>query len=249
MSHELVLLRHGQSLWNMENRFTGWTDVGLSERGIEEAKAAGQALLEEGYQFDIALTSVLKRSIHTLWIVLQELDQMWIPVERDWHLNERHYGGLQGLNKSEMTQIHGAEQVHRWRRGYATRPPQMGETELDSYRSDPRYQSLATVPATESLEDTCDRVVRYWDDTIRPMVVSGKRLLVVAHGNSLRALAKHLDSISDEDITSLNIPTGIPLVYRLDDNLEPIEHFYLADQAALDKAVSEVKHQSAARSR
>lgn len=247
MSHKLVLLRHGQSLWNMENRFTGWADVGLSERGIEEARVAGQALLAENYRFDRALTSVLKRSIHTLWITLQELDQMWIPIQNDWQLNERHYGGLQGLNKSEMTQLHGAEQVHRWRRGYAIRPPIMDEKDLDSYRADPKYHSLETVPATESLEDTYKRVVHYWEDTIRPLITGGKRLLIVAHGNSLRALAKYLDNISDEDITSLNIPTGIPLVYRLDNDLKPIEHFYLADQSALDKAVSEVKHQSAAR--
>ena len=246
MSHSLVLLRHGQSQWNLENRFTGWVDVDLSQLGIEEARSAGKALAEGGYQFDIALTSLLKRSIHTLWIALHELDQVWIPVEKHWHLNERHYGALQGLNKSEMTQLHGEEQILRWRRGYAVRPPEMELPDQEHLRADRKYQSLEKLPATESLEDTFKRVVHYWESSVRPLILSGKRVFIVAHGNSLRALVKYLDGVSDEDITSLNIPTGIPLVYRLDDELKPIEHFYLASQDALDKAVSKVKNQTAA---
>ncbi len=246
MSHKLVLLRHGQSQWNLENRFTGWVDVDLSQRGIEEARTAGQALAENGYQFDVALTSLLKRSIHTLWIVLQEIDQVWLPVQKHWHLNERHYGGLQGLNKSEMTRLHGEEQVHRWRRGYAVRPPDLTASDLESLRADPKYQDLDQVPATESLKDTFERVVQYWESDVRPLILREQRLLIVAHGNSLRALVKYLDDVSDADITSLNIPTGIPLVYHLDENLKPIEHFYLASQDALDEAVSEVKRQSTA---
>ena len=246
MSHKLVLIRHGQSQWNLENRFTGWVDVDLSPRGIEEAQRAGQSLADGGYQFDIALTSLLKRSIHTLWIVLRELDQVWLPVEKDWRLNERHYGALQGLNKAEMTQLHGAEQVHRWRRGYAVRPPQMEAKDTEVLRADPKYQIIKSVPTTESLADTFERVVDYWETVVRPLILSNKRVLISAHGNSLRALVKYLDNVSDEEITSLNIPTGIPLVYRLDDQLKPVEHFYLANQDVLEKAVSEVKHQSAA---
>ncbi len=248
MSHKLVLIRHGQSQWNLENRFTGWVDVDLSERGIEEAQRAGQTLADGGYQFDIALTSLLKRSIHTLWIVLRELEQVWLPVEKDWRLNERHYGALQGLNKAEMTQLHGAEQVHRWRRGYAVRPPQMEAEAIDELRADPKYQTLESVPATESLADTFERVVQYWEKVARPLILSGQRVLISAHGNSLRALVKYLDGVTDDEITALNIPTGIPLVYHLDDQLNPIEHFYLASQADLEKAVSEVKHQSTAKS-
>ncbi len=246
MSHKLVLLRHGQSQWNLENRFTGWADVDLSERGIEEARSAGRALHDGDYRFDIALTSVLKRSIHTLWIVLHELDQVWLTVEKDWQLNERHYGALQGLNKAEMTQLHGEEQVHRWRRGYTIRPPEMEAEDLHALSVDPKYLGLQSVPSTESLEDTFNRVVAYWERSVRPLILSGKRVLIVAHGNSLRALVKYLDNMSDADITSLNIPTGIPLVYQLNDDLTPKEHFYLANQDALDKAVSEVKNQSTA---
>ena len=248
MSHKLVLIRHGQSQWNLENRFTGWVDVDLSARGIDEAKTAGQALAEGGYQFDIALTSLLKRSIHTLWLVLHELDQVWLPVEKDWRLNERHYGGLQGLNKSEMTELHGADQVHRWRRGYAVRPPQMDDQDVKALRAEPKYRLLDSVPATESLADTVVRVTQYWETVVRPLILSGKQVLIVAHGNSLRALVKYLDNVTDDEISTVNIPTGIPLVYRLDNTLKPIEHFYLADSEALDKAVSEVKHQSAAKS-
>ncbi len=248
MSHKLVLLRHGQSEWNLQNRFTGWVDVDLSPRGIEEAKTAAKALDQGGYQFDIALTSLLKRSIHTLWIVMQGLDQEWLPVQKDWRLNERHYGALQGLNKSEMTQLHGAEQVHRWRRGYSVRPPEMEADEVQSLREDLKYKALESLPATESLEDTFERVVRYWETTVRPLILSGNRILIVAHGNSLRALVKYLDDVSNTDITSLNIPTGIPLVYQLNDELNPVEHYYLASQDALEKAVSEVKHQSSANS-
>ncbi len=247
MSIELILLRHGQSEWNLQNRFTGWVDVDLSTRGIDEARGAGRVLKEKGYEFDLARTSLLKRSIRTLWLVLEELDQMWIPVCCDWELNERHYGGLQGLNKREMAQIHGEEQVHIWRRSYSTRPPAMTEDQTSQLQNDPRYQSIAAVPASESLEDTYVRVVRFWQDVISAEVTAGRRILIVAHGNSLRALVKHLDKVSDQDITSLNIPTGIPLVYRLDDELKPIEHFYLADDQTLAQAESEVKNQSSAK--
>ena len=238
------MLRHGQSQWNLENRFTGWVDVDLSPRGIEEAQIAGKALKDNDYQFDVALTSVLKRSIHTLEHVLRGLDQTDIPIHKDWHLNERHYGGLQGLNKSEMTQRHGEEQVLKWRRGYAVRPPEMSQSEVEAQHDSPQYQHLDSVPATESLADTYERVVRYWEHSVAPELHENKKILIVAHGNSLRALVKYLDGISDEDITSLNIPTGIPLVYLLNDELKPIEHFYLADSNVLEQAVSEVKKQS-----
>ena len=247
MSIELVLLRHGQSEWNLQNRFTGWVDVDLSDRGIDEARSAGRALKEKGYEFDLARTSLLKRSIRTLWLVLEQLDQMWIPVCCDWELNERHYGGLQGLNKREMAQIHGEEQVHIWRRSYSTRPPAMTEDQTSQLQHDPRYRSMPAVPASESLEDTYVRVVRFWQDVISAEVTAGRRILIVAHGNSLRALVKYLDRISDEEITSLNIPTGIPLVYRLDGELKPTDNFYLADDQTLAKAALEVKNQSSAK--
>lgn len=247
MSFELVLLRHGQSEWNLQNRFTGWVDVDLSTRGIDEARSAGRTLKEKGYEFDLAQTSLLKRSIRTLWLALEELDRMWIPVRCDWELNERHYGGLQGLNKREMAQIHGEEQVHIWRRSYSTRPPPMTEDQISRLQNDPRYQSISKVPASESLEDTYVRVERFWRDVISAEMTAGRRILIVAHGNSLRALVKFLDKVSDEDITSLNVPTGIPLVYRLDDELKPIEHFYLADDQTLARAALEVKNQSSAR--
>ena len=243
MTLRLVLLRHGQSQWNLENRFTGWVDVGLSPRGIEEARSAGQVLNENGYQFDIAVTSLLKRSIHTLWIALEELDQMWIPVYKDWRLNERHYGGLQGLNKIEMTKLHGEKQVLKWRRGYAVRPPALEPNVNINYRTDPRYEKLESVPLTESLADTYVRVVEYWEQSIAPLLLAGQRILISAHGNSLRALVKYLDNISDEEITSLNIPTGIPLVYELDGELNAVRHFYLANDEQLKSAVSEVKNQ------
>ncbi len=247
MSFELVLIRHGQSEWNLTNRFTGWVDVDLSNRGIDEARSAGRALKDLGYEFDLARTSLLKRSIRTLWIVLEELDQMWIPVCCDWELNERHYGGLQGLNKREMAQMHGEEQVHIWRRSYSTRPPAMTEDQISQLQDDPRYQNNLTVPASESLQDTYVRVVRFWQDVISAEVIAGKQILIVAHGNSLRALVKYLDKVSDDDITSLNIPTGIPLVYRLDDQLKPLKHFYLADDQTLAQAALEVKNQSSAK--
>ena len=246
MSSRLVLLRHGQSQWNLENRFTGWVDVDLSLRGIAEAKSAGQSLRKDNYRFDMAFTSILQRSIHTLEIALNELNQTDIPVIKDWRLNERHYGSLQGLNKSEMTQLHGKSQVQKWRRGYDVRPPAMSSNEVEELRKCAPYNQLAHVPATESLADTFSRVVKYWNDSIANEIREGKRIIISAHGNSLRALVKYLDDISDDDVTSLNIPTGIPLVYELDEDLSPIEHFYLADQAALDNAVAEVKNQTKA---
>lgn len=246
MTHTLVLLRHGQSRWNLENRFTGWVDVELSSRGVKEALSAGQILGRYDYQFDLALTSLLKRSIHTLWLALTELDQMWVPIENHWQLNERHYGALQGLNKKEMAQIHGDEQVHRWRRGYAVQPPAMNEQQLEEFRNDPKYANLSELPATESLADTYSRVVQFWESKIKPELIDGKRLFIVAHGNSLRALVKYLDDISDDKITQLNIPTGIPLIYQLDSSLKPIEHFYLADEDQLNQAVAEVKNQGSA---
>ncbi|MDE0309744.1 MAG: 2,3-diphosphoglycerate-dependent phosphoglycerate mutase [Acidiferrobacterales bacterium] len=244
MTFELVLLRHGQSEWNLENRFTGWVDVGLSPRGVEEARSAGIALKQENYQFDLALTSVLRRSIDTLSEVLQQLGQTDIPVQRDWHLNERHYGALQGLNKAEMVQMHGPEQVHRWRRGYSIRPPELAQPQWNELKADPKYAHLDAVPATESLADTYTRVVRYWNNSVMHQILSGKRILIVAHGNSLRALVKYLDNISDEEITTLNIPTGIALVYHLDPDLFPIRHFYLADDATLEKFITEVRNQT-----
>ncbi len=246
MTFELVLLRHGQSQWNLENRFTGWVDVGLSPRGAEEARSAGIALKQDNYRFDLALTSVLRRSIDTLTEVLRQLGQTDIPVLQDWHLNERHYGALQGLNKAEMSQIHGPEQIHQWRRGYAIRPPELAEREWNELKNDPKYVHLDAVPATESLADTYVRVVDYWKNSVVNQILSGKNILIVAHGNSLRALVKYLDNISDEEITTLNIPTGIPLVYHLDANLSPIRHFYLADDTALEKFVTEVRNQSQA---
>ena len=219
--HKLLLLRHGESDWNRENRFTGWTDVDLSPKGIEEARAAGRSLKSAGYRFDLAFTSVLKRAIRTLWIALDELDQMWLPVTKDWRLNERHYGNLQGLNKAEMAAKFGEKQVLVWRRSYDVPPDPLPASDPRSEAKDPRYAGIK-VPATECLKDTVARVVPYWQSAIAPAIRSGKRLLVAAHGNSLRALVKHLDGISDADIAELNIPTGIPLVYRLDEDLRPI---------------------------
>ncbi len=229
---QLVLLRHGESEWNKENRFTGWTDVDLSETGVKEAIQAGQRMKAAGMEFDVAYTSVLKRAIRTLWLALDEMDQMWLPVYRCWRLNERHYGALQGLNKAEMAERFGPEQVHIWRRSYDVPPPAL---ELDDPRypgSDRRYRDLAPeqVPATESLKITLERVLPYWHETIAPALRSGQRVLVAAHGNSLRALVKYLDGISDEEIPSLNIPTGVPRVYELDDDLKPIRWYYLDGQ-------------------
>jgi 2,3-bisphosphoglycerate-dependent phosphoglycerate mutase len=243
--HKLVLLRHGESTWNKENRFTGWTDVDLSEKGIEEAHKAGQVLKEEGYIFDVAFTSVLKRAIRTLWITLDEMDLMWIPVYRNWRLNERHYGALQGLNKAETAQRHGEEQVLIWRRSYDVRPPAL-EKDDDRYPGkDPRYKDLTPVelPLTECLKDTVERFLPYWKETIEPKVKSGKRIIISAHGNSLRALVKYLDNISEEKIVKLNIPTGIPLIYELDEDMQPIEHYYLGDSEAVEKATQAVANQ------
>jgi 2,3-bisphosphoglycerate-dependent phosphoglycerate mutase len=242
----LVLLRHGQSTWNEENRFTGWTDVPLSELGNEEARAAGRLLRDEGYVFDFAFTSVLKRAIKTLWIVLEEMDQMWIPVHNTWLLNERHYGALQGLNKQETVNRHGQAQVHIWRRSYAVPPEPLKVDDPRAPHRDPRYKSIdpASLPLTESLKDTVKRVLPFWESTIAPMVRSGQRVLIASHGNSLRALVKQLDNISDEDIAEVNIPTGIPLVYQLEDDLKPIKSFYLGDPDAVARATQAVADQT-----
>ncbi len=246
--HKLVLLRHGQSTWNQENRFTGWVDVPLSEQGVEEAGRAGKLLREEGFVFDVAYTSVLKRAIKTLWIVLEELDSMWIPVRRHWRINERMYGGLQGLDKAETAQKHGDEQVLVWRRSYSTRPPPL-DPESDMWPAkDRRYAQLreSDLPAAECLADTVARFLPYWEEEIAPVVRSGKRVIITAHGNSLRALVKHLDSVSDDDIVGLNIPTGIPLVYELDEDLKPIRSRYLGDSAAAERAAAAVAAQGKA---
>lgn len=247
--YTLVLLRHGQSTWNLENRFTGWTDVGLTEQGEREAHEAGRLLREGGYTFDLAYTSVLKRAIKTLWIVLEEMELEWIPVVRAWQLNERHYGALQGLNKAEMAVKFGEEQVKLWRRSYDIRPPALEPDDPRHPRFDRRYASLseAELPSTECLKDTVNRMLPYWHSTIAPAVKSGQRVLITAHGNSLRALVKYLDQISDEDIVGLNIPTGIPLVYELDDNLRPLKSYYLGDPEAVRKAAEAVANQGKAR--
>ncbi len=241
----LVLLRHGESVWNRENRFTGWTDVGLSERGIEEARQAGQILREQGFEFDVAFTSVLKRAIKTLWIVLEELDQMWIPIHNSWRLNERHYGALQGLNKAETAARHGLEQTQLWRRSYDVPPPPLDPDDPRHPRHDPRYRSLPPdqLPCTESLKDTVARFLPYWQGEIAPRVAAGERTIIAAHGNSLRALVKYLDGISDTDIVGLNIPTGIPLVYELDGNLKPARHYYLGDPERVAQATAAVASQ------
>lgn len=243
--HKLVLIRHGQSTWNLENRFTGWMDVDLSEQGIKEAKEAGATLRREGYTFDIAFTSVLKRAIRTLWIILDELDRMWIPIHNSWRLNERHYGALQGLNKAETAAKYGEEQVKIWRRSYDVLPPALEPSDERSPRFDPRYADLTSeeLPLTESLKTTVERMLPYWHQTIAPAVKSGERVIVAAHGNSLRALVKHLDNISDQDIVELNIPTGVPLVYELDNDLKPIRHYYLGDPEEVAKAVAAVAAQ------
>jgi len=248
--HTIVLLRHGESTWNRENRFTGWTDVDLSEKGREEAAAAGTLLADEGYTFDIAFTSVLKRALRTNWMVLDILDRLWIPVERHWRLNERHYGALQGLNKAETSMKHGEAQTKLWRRSYDVPPPALTLDDPRHPSHDPRYDTLTPDerPATESLKDTVARFVPYWTGTIGPAILSGRRVLVTAHGNSLRALVKHLDRISDADIAELNIPTGIPLVYELDDALSPIRHYYLGDPDAARRAAEAVARQAGGRS-
>jgi len=243
---KLVLLRHGESDWNRENRFTGWTDVDLSPKGVEEARAAGRALKSGGYRFDLAFTSVLKRAIRTLWIALDELDQMWLPVTKDWRLNERHYGNLQGLNKAEMAAKFGEKQVLVWRRSYDVPPEALPAADPRSEAKDPRYAGIK-VPATECLKDTVARVVPYWESSIAPAVRSGRRVLVAAHGNSLRALVKYLDDISDQEIVEKNIPTGIPLVYELDERLKPVKHYYLGDPAEIEKRIAAVAAQGKAR--
>lgn len=246
--HKLVLLRHGQSTWNKENRFTGWTDVDLTPQGAAEARNAAKLLKDEGLHFDVAFTSLLKRAIRTLWIVLDEMDQMWIPVHRHWQLNERHYGALQGLDKSEMTARHGAEQVKIWRRSYATPPPQLESTDPRHPSHDPRYSGLSRdqLPAGESLKDTVDRFLPLWHGTIAPEIRAGRRLLIAAHGNSLRALVKYLDGVSEEEIVALNIPTGIPLLYELDAELKPLGSRYLGDPEAARRAADAVANQSSA---
>jgi 2,3-bisphosphoglycerate-dependent phosphoglycerate mutase len=247
--HRLVLLRHGESEWNRENRFTGWTDVDLSARGVEEARAAGRLLKSEGFSFDLAFTSVLRRAIRTLWLALEEMDLAWLPEQKDWRLNERHYGALQGLNKAEMATRYGEQQVLAWRRSYDTPPPALGPGDPRDAAGDPRYRGLARseVPLTECLADTVARVLPCWNDSIGPAIRSGKRVLVAAHGNSLRALVKHLDRISDEKIVELNIPTGVPLVYELDDGLAPLRHRYLGDAAEVAKRVAAVSAQGKAK--
>ncbi len=247
--HKVVLLRHGESDWNRENRFTGWTDVDLSDKGRLEAKTAGEVLKSEEYTFDRAYCSVLKRAIRTLWIVLDEMDLMWIPVELSWRLNERHYGALQGLNKAEMAVRFGEEQVKKWRRSYDIPPPALERTDPRFPGTDPRYQSLSPseLPLTECLKDTVARFLPYWRGTIGPAIRSGRRVIVAAHGNSLRALVKYLDEVSDRDIVELNIPTGVPLVYELDADLRPLKHYYLGDQGAIAAAAAAVANQGKAR--
>jgi 2,3-bisphosphoglycerate-dependent phosphoglycerate mutase len=246
---KLVLLRHGQSVWNLENRFTGWTDVGLTQQGEAEAHKAGQLLKSEGYSFDVAYTSVLKRAIKTLWIAMEEMELEWLPVYRAWQLNERHYGALQGLNKAEMAIKFGEEQVHTWRRSYDVPPPALEWDDERHPRFDPRYASLRPedLPATESLKITLERVLPYWHMVLAPAIKSGQRMLVAAHGNSLRALVKYLDNISDVEIPGLNIPTGIPLIYELDDDLKAIRHYYLGDPEEVAKAAAAVAAQGKAK--
>jgi len=247
--YKVVLLRHGESTWNKENLFTGWTDVDLSDKGVEEAKDAGRVLKKEGYTFDIAYTSVLKRAIRTLWLVMDEMDLMWIPVHRDWRLNERHYGALQGLNKAEMATKYGEDQVKLWRRSYDVRPPALEEQDPRNPKNDRRYQGLKKeqIPLAECLKDTVARFLPAWHEVIAPMVKSGTRVLITAHGNSLRALVKYLDNIPDQEIVGLNIPTGMPLVYELDDALRPIRRFYIGDPEKVKQAMEAVASQGKAK--
>jgi 2,3-bisphosphoglycerate-dependent phosphoglycerate mutase len=246
--YKLVLIRHGESTWNLENRFTGWTDVDLTATGIAQAQNAGRLLKAEGFQFDVAYTSVLKRAIRTLYLALEEMDATWLPVVKSWRLNERHYGGLQGLNKADMAKQYGDEQVLIWRRSYDTPPPVLEAHDPRSERSDPRYARLdpAQVPLTECLKDTVDRVMPFWNESMAPAIKAGKRIVVAAHGNSIRALVKYLDNIGDDEIVGVNIPNGIPLVYELDDNLKPIRHYYLGDAEAAAKAAAAVASQGKA---
>ena len=244
--HKLVLLRHGESGWNRENRFTGWTDVDLSPQGVEEARSAGRLLKNDGYAFDIAYTSVLKRAIRTLHLALEELDQLWLPVAKDWRLNERHYGALQGLNKAETAAKFGEAQVLVWRRSYDTPPPALEPGDPRHESRDPRYAEVV-VPRTECLKDTVARVIPFWNDSIAPALRAGRRILVAAHGNSLRALIKHLSGVSDADIVALNVPTGVPLVYELDDGLKALRHYYLGDAVEVAKRVAAVAAQGKAK--
>jgi 2,3-bisphosphoglycerate-dependent phosphoglycerate mutase len=246
---KLVLLRHGESTWNQENRFTGWTDVDLSEKGIEEAQSAAKVLKAEGYTFDIAYTSVLKRAIRTLWIVQDGMDLMWLPVVISWRLNERMYGALQGLNKAETAEKFGEQQVKLWRRSYDVQPPALTRDDPRWPGHDPRYRDVAEadLPLTECLKDTVARFLPFWHDTVVPTLETGQKVIIVAHGNSLRALVKYLDNVSDNDIVDLNIPTGIPLVYELDDAFKPLHHYYLGDQAAIQAAAQAVANQGKAK--
>jgi 2,3-bisphosphoglycerate-dependent phosphoglycerate mutase len=246
--YKLVLIRHGESTWNLENRFTGWTDVDLTPTGVEQARNAGRLLKAEGYEFDVAYTSVLKRAIRTLWLTLDEMDRTWLPVLKNWRLNERHYGALQGLNKADMAKQYGDAQVLVWRRSYDTPPPALEATDARSERSDLRYAKLdpTDVPLTECLKDTVARVMPFWNESMAPAIKAGKRIVVAAHGNSIRALVKYLDNISETDIVGLNIPNGIPLVYELDENLKPIRHYYLGDAEAAAAAAAAVASQGKA---
>ncbi|MGL4668496.1 MAG: 2,3-diphosphoglycerate-dependent phosphoglycerate mutase [Saezia sp.] len=246
--YKLVLIRHGESTWNLENRFTGWTDVGLTPKGVEQAKQAGILLKEMGYDFDLAYTSMLKRAIWTLWHVLDGMERTWLPIHHSYRLNERHYGALQGLNKADMAKQYGDEQVLIWRRSYDTPPPSLDAGDPRAQLHDPRYAHLNPdeVPLTECLRDTVKRVTPYWDEEIAPAIKSGKRVLIAAHGNSIRALIKYLDHISDQDIVGLNIPNGAPLVYELDANLKPIRHYYLGEKEAINAATAAVSQQGKA---
>ena len=243
--YKLVLLRHGESVWNKENRFTGWIDVGLSEKGTEEAKEAGRVLAKEGFVFDVAYTSVLKRAIKTLWLALEEMDLMWLPVQHCWRLNERHYGGLQGLSKAETVEKHGMEQVKIWRRSYDVPPPALTKDSPYYPGKDPRYARVpqTELPLTECLKDVVARFLPYWHETLAPAVKAGQKVIIAAHGNSLRALVKYLDQVPDDEIVSLNIPTGIPLVYELDGNLKPLKHYYLGDPERVQAAIQSVADQ------
>ena len=241
--YEIVLIRHGESVWNLANRFTGWADVDLTDKGVLEAKNAAQELMKQGFVFDMAYTSVLKRAIRTLWTVLDDMDLMWIPVNRSWRLNERHYGDLQGLNKAETASVHGEEQVLIWMRSYSIPPPPLSDKDKRHPANDPRYSELEKLPNVESLKDTVERVVPYWETEIIPSIVSGKKIIVVAHGNSIRALIKYLEDISEEEIVNLNIPTGVPILYKFSDKFEVLERKFLGDQEEIKKAMENVASQ------
>ena len=242
--YQLVLVRHGESIWNLENRFTGWADVDLTTKGISEAKNAANELKKEGFNFDVAYTSVLKRAIRTLWIMLDEMDLMWIPVIRSWKLNERHYGDLQGLNKSETASIHGEDQVLIWRRSYGTPPPALDDQDERHPKNDPKYTGLVGfLPNVESLKETVERVSHYWENEIKPLILDGRRILIVTHGNTIRALLKYLEDIAEDEIVNLNIPTGIPMVYNFDDNLKVMDRRFIGDQEEIKKAMEDVAAQ------